>query len=77
MPFIGFLGPTWKPVILTRILHRRMYIITEFLNIQVLFHFLYIFSHTVQKIKVIRDIYVEYAPLIMGLQTNLRRYRYG
>jgi len=23
MPFIGFLGPTWEPTILTRILHRQ------------------------------------------------------
>ena len=23
MPFIGFLGPTWEPVVLTRILHRH------------------------------------------------------
>ena len=23
MPFIGFLGPTWEPAVLTRILHRQ------------------------------------------------------
>ena len=54
MPFIGFLGPTWEPAAPTRILRRRMYINTDYLNIQVFFQ---IFEYCLQFYSTVQEIF--------------------
>ncbi len=52
MPFIGFLGPTWKPVILTRILHRQdvyYHRIIEYTSIFSYFAYSFIFGKTLHR----------------------------